>query len=497
MTPRSVEVVPAVSRALGDVTLLQTDRFGQNYGRYLGLRFNIELRARSAVSDLRGGTAVFLNKRKALQGSPLPLYRVKVTKGDRLLLHWEGRQIVLVDVGPHEVMEIFTSLPVATQRAIIDRASPADRVFLPEYVNSLFESVDGTVLARYDAELIPQVWAQFLDLEQQSVLGDVEQAVADHVAAGQPEMAVHFVLGGAGTGKTTLLLHLAADLPVLLERPVTLRVSTAVRNYLRQVSVLSGLAVNEPATAGGVVLLDDPGSAFEVEKAIAVAREAGAAAFVMAGDPLQWNDKDLAGAYARLGSRGVDQVHTLHTCYRQQGKVATRALDMTRAILERSSWRSDPRRIEAERERLADLKHMCLDSVVLADDAGRAPVYRDNLDLAFANEALRLRLRDDRWETHPLLLLYDGEAGVKLPGRWKAMLEGLGVHIKPLTSSDQVRGVEYQEVFLLLSEHLVDRIDRGDNGLSAVEWKGFMTLHRLFTRAKDSVVTFVIPPHFS
>jgi hypothetical protein len=66
------------------------------------------------------------------------------------------------------------------------------------------------------------------------------------------------------------------------------------------------------------------------------------------------------------------------------------------------------------------------------------------------------------------------------------------VNIVPFNEIKEVKGLEYQHVFVFIKKHLFDEIQSGFTGSGQREYHRRRLLRIPFSRAKDSLVTFAI-----
>jgi hypothetical protein len=171
--------------------------------------------------------------------------------------------------------------------------------------------------------------------------------------------------------------------------------------------------------------------------------------------------------------------------------VGSKALQFTDQILDKTSPFILDSKIEAHRKSLDPLREICVENVRFVDDGGRFRIYKDALADSFAAEVTRIRNRIDLWRHwHPLLLVEDSD-GFPLPREWRMQLKGLNSVTKPIEASQQVRGCEYQEVFLLMGARTWDVISNGILGATSSDWQRAISFHTLMTRPKDSLVLFI------
>jgi hypothetical protein len=197
----------------------------------------------------------------------------------------------LIDVGPHEVMEDFLSLKSSIKEGILKNVNSMPSWFY-KASKSFNRSKDKSALSNagnddmrwlYEDEL-NESWLQFLDHEQFRVRTSIYEDVKRPGA-----FRFHLILGGAGTGKTVILLNLALTLQESGRNVVT-RFSEQVLKYLN-----SGKqrvpGSNLELQPGAVVILDDPTELADLRRMIQESKRIGVRALVVALDPFQWIER--------------------------------------------------------------------------------------------------------------------------------------------------------------------------------------------------------------
>ena len=61
----------------------------------------------------------------------------------------------------------------------------------------------------------------------------------------------------------------------------------------------------------------------------------------------------------------------------------------------------------------------------------------------------------------------------------------------PLSKYRDIRGVEFQELFLFISSDFWHHLNKGKLGVGSEEWEKLACLHTILSRPKDSLVIFV------
>jgi hypothetical protein len=185
------------------------------------------------------------------------------------------------------------------------------------------------------------------------------------------------------------------------------------------------------------------------------------------------------------------KVHNLYVCYRQSANVGITALQFTNQVLEKTSPFIVDSKVDAHKKLLDPLREICVEKVEFVDTGGRFRLYENEVMEAFQNEFNRFSRRIDRWKHwHPLLIVEDKE-GFPFPEDWKQKVRGLNVITKSTEQVDQIRGCEFQEVFLFIGSRTWKILTKGILGATNNEWSKALSFHTLMTRPKDSLVIFV------
>lgn len=477
-----------------DIKIEWTARFENNYNRYNGQRARIRARVNELKRKMEEEPTTWLRSMEKLQDPVAAIYRDKVTEGDRLIFSpTDG--LLLVDVGPHEVMEEFQELGNQIRRDILAEKSSVPAWFFSESknqsppVNPLARSTlntgfDNSEMRWLYEEELNEAWLQFLDSQQAAL----KEAIFNKLRV-PGDFEFHLILGGAGTGKTIVLLNLALSL-ASAGRNVVCQFSDQVIKYLnsgKQRVPGSGLAMQP----GAVVLLDDPLNFTVLRQKLAEARKSEARALVVALDPFQWVERRVYEKFHALIEISQPIQHNLDVCYRQSKAVGQQAIDYTKSILDKTSPFMIDSKIANHKKQLDPLKQICVDSISFVDSGGRYKLYESNLTENFVKEFDRFLARDDKWNHwHPMLIIFDSYE-ISMPSSWINKIKGNNILYKSLNQVHKIRGLEFQEVFVLLHEKTWQKLQDGVVGAGTYDWEKLLSLHTVLTRSKDTTVIFV------
>lgn len=419
-------------------------------------------------------------------GGDVPVHEVDLGGSDRLLLVDFGDDLVMWRMGGHDTPKRAALRDFPTVGASVDPPS----LFLPGKRLWFFPDEEDRGLEIYGPELRNE-WAYWLDDEQlevaRSIAEDVEKAVCFSVRT------VQLILGGPGTGKTTLLAWLLKKLSiepgVLID--VRLQAPAPVLQQLQKstgwdMASLSQVSDHSP----DVILVDDPQSLDIVAEIASKHRKS---CVVAAFDPLQMTASITDDELKRWEQDHDAEEHWLSAAYRQKEVVGRASQRVARAVAESSPFLAGDKkkRYADEREELTRRAN----DVSFPNPTGRvktvvAPKAAD-WDSYWA-EIAKLRQQKKLW-THwtPILAVVDPEAAV--PQGWLNRLDGKDTRVVALDSIGEVKGLEYQHALLLLSGPKFRFLERGFEGSGQREYNLFRLIRIPFSRAKDSLVTFVFP----
>lgn len=420
--------------------------------------------------------------KKALQGVRENVYELRYTHSCRVLIQEVERTLVVVDIGDHDVTSRYADLAAAKRASLLAEREPVPEWFIAPH--PLFEEVDDSALV---ADGDASGWAAFLSDQQAAIADLLEQEVVESIDQAGPLIA--YLRGGAGTGKTAVLLNVALRLHDLGLAP-EFRCSPALAKYLRAHTHVNVRLLGGDPASPSVILIDDPSTPAVVQDAVREAAESGAVAVIVGFDPMQWPLKSLSAQLDALPDPHIDEV--LHDCYRQSSGLAKKAIKMISLVHERSSFRVDPARIEAEREALAELSAEYLDGLEFSRPGGRFKVHAATMPNLVA-EATRFRSRTDLWTDLPALLVLEDRAnGVTLTNEGKNARRGIKTQTEDLDQVGRYRGLDFQGVWIFMRRDYYERVQRGATGLKGAEWTRLLQLHIPLTRARDEAVLFLV-----
>lgn len=359
-------------------------------------------------------------------------------------------------------------------------------------------------------------WVYFLSDEQATVCDEVIEAI-EAVLAVDDHYTVQLIVGGPGTGKTSILLQLLARLSSQVVESgetwnVGLRVSDRVAEYVtratgwdltasRGLGGLAGTGYSEidvdirrgtptPEDSPDVLLVDDPAGLRVINTFAGHARRGSLKAIVCAFDPLQLDQSITDPEYNDVVSEHNAAEHRLTSCYRQKEGPGQYAFDVANVVAGSSPFLAEAKqtRYANERREITGLAN----SVEFPDPSGYAQTFLDATAAQWEAHLRWIRSQAGLWHHWaPLLVILDGADA--LPDDWSRSLARLDLarEVVELRSLGSVKGLEYQHVTLILSEGRYRDLQEGFSGSGQRLYQDYRLLRIPFTRAKDSIAVFV------
>lgn len=485
-----------------------TPRFQEHYRRYNGINEFVIKKTAELVKKANSDPEKWhfdLEKLKDDSFAGVSAFRFKVTSGDRLIVVVAGNTLILADIGDHDVMDEYSKMPRLARDEDLKKASPISGTFKKllnlalstkskdlgspaplDISNVLTGDVEGDDSRwLYEAELSNE-WIHFLDDEQ----AKISETLFQKLVVPSDEMSVEFVMGGPGTGKTVVLLNLATNLDQA-GRAVSFEASPNVIKYLSS-GGRNVPGANKGFGPGVVALIDDPASSKVLADSLRKAKSAHCRAIVIGFDPLQWHERKMEANFRKIFESVNYVFYPLWTCYRQTSGVGKKTLELTEKIYHASSRYLDTLKQKAEREELQPYIDLSL-GMSFVDDSGRFVSYDKDIDENYKIEISRFRARIDRWtHTSPIAFVYDDDLPKEFVKSLKDGASGLNRTELPLSKYRDIRGVEFQELFLFVTSEFWNDLNTGKMGVGSEDWEKLACLHTILSRPKDSLSLYVI-----
>ena len=466
-----------------------SERFLKAYRKAI---FSLKGLTEGAVHDFvnlhRSDSTTLLRSYDRLAQLPGPVIEIDLSGGCRAVAHYSKDRLILLDMGEHEVVGRYDSAKLI--RDLINNVTVPSQ-FWPEHQAKFFVShPDQTVPFHYPQEISPE-WMYFLTDEQQGVFDDI----ADSLLAG--ERNPHFLLGGPGTGKTCILLNLlkyfvdaddddyrvglviSDELKGYIESATRMNISThCVRP---NVKVLRNL---------NILLVDDPK---RIEHALRYKATNRNLSIVLAFDPLQLPE-DLTDAQLNELTQDFDaKQHILTQCYRQKEKVGQTTKHVVDTVAASTPFLAESKVVQfrEEREYLTQVSN----NLIFVNPHGYTQTYPEASVRDFQTEVQRILSSDWlMWKHWPGLLVVLGDCELSEEVNTVMIpLFAIGyVKILQLSQVEEVKGLEFQHVFIFLNRDEFTQIQNGFKGSGRSTYRSRTLLRIPFSRAKDSVVTFAV-----
>lgn len=425
------------------------------------------------------------------------ILELELGAGHRILADWTPGTLTLLDIGGHEVLSRYRS----DIRQEVAAAELAGGDYWPEtcVIRGFFASHPDRERTVFANELDPG-WVYYLTDQQRGIIAAIIRATKSTTVANPRR---YFIVGGPGTGKTTILVRLLIDLTEHGLRP-GLIVSDRVAEYLESgggISLASARMRPEDLICGAeasrfdVALIDDPQGIGEIDATFSAAQGC-FRCVVIAFDPCQLEaHEDLSDEVYDLLVRFWDvKAYQLRACYRQKENLGRAALRVIEHVARSSPFlRKD--RIEAFRAS-HDVVYRLANTLTFPNKHGYEETYPTATLEDVRRELKRIRSAPLWRHTPPILLVL--QTGLQSDDwNWDGLLRGLS-YVKVLLTADEyghlgeVKGLEFQHAILVIGRSLYDELQNGFIGTGRPRYHRRRLLRIPFSRAKDSMVTFAV-----
>lgn len=424
-----------------------------------------------------------------VERSKQDLLEIDVCGGKRMVAHWKPSVLTLVDVGAHAVVDRARKLDV---QSALRQARPAPPHFLLKS-RSVFLRLPAQGFQQYANELAPD-WIYHLDAEQTEVQ-EASLASTVEVLDSDDSYALHVVIGGPGTGKTSILVSVLKWLSDLGDYAIHLGISDDLRVHLEQCLPvdLAPFTTTEIEDAD-IVLLDDPDYMWDMGAAAERGRTGRARLIVVAVDPVQLGVAVTDDEFAALLQKYGALRHELHTCYRQKENVGEATKRVMEVIAESTPF-LDSGKVTKHHEEHAELTSLS-NALRFPNPIGYANVYPAARQANVQAELHRIANQPGGLWTHtlPLLVAVIDEPSSAPPKWFVKQLDGSRIPYRLIEPANMrsIKGLEFQHAFVLASKQLLAELDEGFSGTGRRLYDTRRLLRIPFSRAKDSIVTFGI-----
>ena len=373
---------------------------------------------------------------------------------------------------------------------------------------------------------IAEQWLRFLSDEQMALEENILESIHRN-----DQFQFHIILGGAGTGKTQVLLLLADELK---ERGF--KVGYFTSSGVRQLIEKAGLDMPaESFQSGAVHLVDDPIEVGRIVEAIRRARETKARAIVVAIDPFQWTERtaflklatilgdhdpknDLLGRRNTL-VKMVEELgdlspikHFLRTAYRQNEEAGTGSVNLSESIFQKMNPYVALEKKRQFNSITEPFVQNILNGLRHSSGGGKFQVFEDADETELWKQLPSLIGRSDRWDwTESILFVSDNNQGksrfadsgpddmrlltskpVEGDATFRDAIGSLGSKFVHYSTPALVRGQEFQDVIICVSKLRWKQFKTQKEGMGGPEWQSIMPIYTFVTRAIDTVTILVI-----
>ena len=431
---------------------------------------------------------------------------IDVTGGCRLLAAWDSGTLHLLDTGTHEVVPRYNRGKFLVDRLQRLEASP---VFWPEGPDTelrFFTRHPCRSYSEYGPEQHRE-WLYWLSEQQADVVEEIVFEHADALMAGDLAPA-SLVVGGPGTGKTSVLVNLLKelrDLGIRARIVLSERLAKYFRACLPDVE-LDDVRANDPCHGADadVVLVDDPNNTGEIADWLQRFLDKEFQTVILGFDPCQLTtfdrDRKESGItdtdfteickIVNANALGLD-VFGLDECYRQKenvGRAAKRAMDV---VAESTPFLASSK-IREFREKHQGLTELSND-LTFPNPHGYLEVY-ENAELHDLHREVDRILEKPLWRHWPpFLLVIDRAIGDRI-GPWVEYMDDRRIEgeVVYTDKANDVKGLEFQHAFLLLGKDLYRQLETRFSGSGQAAYAQRRLIRIPFSRAKDSMVVFVV-----
>jgi hypothetical protein len=414
----------------------------------------------------------------------------------RALGHWDKQVLTLVDMGNHDhVYDPFCTEVLESQ---LPKAAKADREYWPDTSNviGLFGSTPERQYERFENEDTPE-WVYFLTSQQNGYVKSIVRGIKKGSTANP---AFYFIVGGPGTGKTSILARLQIDLMEAGRKPGMI-VTDRVAQYIESGGELnlSSYRLNkwdlysEQKSPFDVVLFDDPDNDEEILSAFEKAKGR-FRAVVVAFDPCQLGQDFDDEEYASLVEVLEARPYHLTACYRQKEVVGLAAKRVMDTVAESTPFLAQEK-IAAFKDG-HDRVYSLANTMSYPNRYGHEETHVDATVDDFRKEVRRIKRRQ-LWKHSPPVLLVVQKGLSSDAWNWQEELKGIPFVQLEIQSGgygrlQEVKGIEFQHSFFVISSSLFNELNEGFEGSGQKLFHQRRLLRIPFSRAKDSIVTFVM-----
>ena len=450
--------------------------------------------ALGALSDLRRFHASdpkqAFRRYNKIKGISPTMFEVDIAGGERLLCHWNDQTLFLVAIGNHEIVKRYQQNGNLAEDIKNCRPLPAhiEKVMHSGLFNFNIEEEWRNFANEADPD-----WITYLDQHQAAA---ADRILEGTLGASSKKWYFAMLVGGPGTGKTSILLNLfsrAFECDLFPQ----LHMSDQVVNYIQHSTGMDletyRWDINNPRTGShrGILLVDDPASLRTIQKAKTLAQTHQFQSVVVGFDPLQIHHDFTDAELAKLETGTGTDLISLSTCYRQKAGIGKETTRILRLIAASSPFLAQIKKeaFEANRQRITGLGN----TFSYINPGGRLQVYDSATATDGKLEVERLAQSPRLWKHWPpYLIALDPTLSVATLAIWTELLAPLSNNCTiKLGETDKIKGVEFQHVILVLSASVYAELQNGFEGATQRGYAARRLLRIPISRAKDSITVFV------
>ena len=476
--------------------LAATDRFRDSLRRFRDPN-RVKARIQHIIKAMESDPKNWLRDFERIHTHASMVYREKISKGSRLLFQ-VGEKLTFLDYDEHEIYRDWErnltgtnveQMILGAKTLFLDDYTlfPSNRTLSPFEVTQGFNSDNSDISVVAEAEW-DESWLLFLTPRQMRYVLELEELVTK-----EKEFRVHWVWGSAGTGKTVIALHLLQRLRSLVPG-LSFDTPNRARKYIEMGNKELSRIPNSPQV-DGVHIIDDPTDFAYVADSIKSAKKSMVRDVIVFMDPLQAQDeRDASIFYVYSDKEATGEVIILHECFRQAENVGRPIRDL---VIQAFGY--DENDIEAENkgsEGFGFIEPRLVDALAVRvhfeRQGGIFEVAEGDLNQSIQSVTGRIKQRYDLWDwTQPVLLVWEDSLYERRKA-YRTFFDGISKLEIKYSDAIEVRGVEYQEVVLIISKNSYNRLMEISANPKDFRWHRHAPLYVLLSRAKDAVSIILV-----
>ena len=486
--------------------ILMSFRFKKNYKKAnAALQGLIEGAVKDLIRRIRSDKTSFMRQYDRIRGlTRTDVLEIDVSGANRLIALWDAGCVRLLDVGGHEIPSRYNDGKLILD---IKQDNKAPEVFWPEGATHglrFFTDQPCLVYEEYECEQQSE-WLYFLSEQQREIVDEIALQFDLQYERGESYPAT-LILGGPGTGKTSVLINLLkefTDFGFKARIVLSDRVLRFVNASLPEIDIKSLQWDEAGDDRIDALLVDDPDNRENIASWLSMARSGNVGTVVIGFDPCQLSPTGPKASASGLTDADFNHmcqnfgVHTygLDQCYRQKenvGKAVKKKLD----IIAKSTPFLAVDKIEHFHEAHRGLTLQSND-LRFMNPHGYCRVHAPASQEQFSDEVRRIQEKPLWRHWPPLLIAIDIQSDREssdVAWVWQEinkLPEGM-CEVVSIDAFNTIKGLEFQHVFLLIRESLYLELENGFSGTGRRAYADRRLMRIPLSRAKDSLVVFVL-----